>query len=58
LPFHSLVSALNGSVEGIMKALAAYYAPKIRVNRIIPSLTDSPLEASLLNSDQKRQANA
>lgn len=58
LPFHSLVSASKGAVEGLTKALAAEYAPKIRVNCIAPSLTDSPLAASLLNSDQKRQANA
>jgi NAD(P)-dependent dehydrogenase (short-subunit alcohol dehydrogenase family) len=57
-PFHSQVSASKGAIEGLTKALAAEYAPKIRVNCIAPSLTDSPLAASLLNSDQKRQANA
>lgn len=58
LPFHSQVSASKGAIEGLVKALAAEYAPKIRVNCIAPSLTDSPLAASLLNSDQKREANA
>lgn len=58
LPFHSQVSASKGAIEGLTKALAAEYAPKIRVNCIAPSLTDSPLAASLLNTDQKRQANA
>ena len=58
MPFHSQVSASKGAIEGLTKALAAEYAPKIRVNCIAPSLTDTPLSASLLNNDQKREANA
>jgi len=58
LPFHSQVSASKGAIEGLTKALAAEYAPKIRVNCIAPSLTDTPLAASLVNSEQKREANA
>ena len=58
LPFHTQVSASKGAIEGFTKALAAEYAPKIRVNCIAPSLTDTPLAASLLNTDQKKEANA
>ncbi len=58
LPFHTQVSTSKGAIEGLTRALAAEYAPKIRVNCIAPSLTDTPLAASLLNSDQKREANA
>ena len=58
IPFHSQVSASKGAIEGLTKALAAEYAPKIRVNCIAPSLTDTPLAADLLNSEQKKQANA
>ncbi len=58
LPFHTQVSASKGAIEGLTRALAAEYAPTIRVNCIAPSLTDSPLAASLLNSDQKREVNA
>lgn len=58
LPFHSQVSASKGAIEGLTKALAAEYAPKIRVNCIAPSLTDTPLAASLLKSEQKKEANA
>ena len=58
LPFHSQVSASKGAIEGLTKALAAEYAPKIRVNCIAPSLTDTPLAASLVNNEQKREANA
>lgn len=58
LPFHSQVSASKGAIEALTKALAAEYAPKIRVNCIAPSLIDTPMAASLLNSDQKKEANA
>jgi len=58
LPFHTLVSTSKGAIEGLTKALAAELAPKIRVNCIAPSLTDTPLAAQLLNTEQKREANA
>ena len=58
LPFHTQVAASKGAIEGLTKALAAEYAPKIRVNCIAPSLTDTPLAASFVNSEQKREANA
>ena len=58
LSFHSQVSASKGAIEGLTKALTAEFAPKIRVNCIAPSLTDTPLAASLLNSEQKAEANA
>ncbi len=58
LPYHTQVAASKGAIEGLTKALAAEYAPKIRVNCIAPSLTDTPLAASFLNNEQKREANA
>jgi len=58
LNFHSLVASSKGAIEGLTKALSAELAPTIRVNCIAPSLTNTPLAASLLNSDQKMDANA
>lgn len=58
LPYHTQVSASKGALEGLTKALAAEFAPKIRVNCIAPSLTDTPLAASLINTEQKKEANA
>jgi NAD(P)-dependent dehydrogenase (short-subunit alcohol dehydrogenase family) len=58
LPYHTQVAASKGAIEGLTKALAAEYAPKIRINCIAPSLTDTPLAASFLNNEQKREANA
>ena len=58
LPFHTQVAASKGAIEGLTKSLAAELAPKIRVNCVAPSLTDTPLASMLLNNDQKREANA
>ena len=58
LPFHSMVAASKGAIEGFTRALAAELAPKIRVNCIAPSLTDTPLANSLLSTADKKQANA
>jgi NAD(P)-dependent dehydrogenase (short-subunit alcohol dehydrogenase family) len=56
--FHSQISASKGAIEGLTRALAAELAPRIRVNAIAPSLTDTPLASTLLNSDTKRESNA
>ena len=58
LNFHSQVAASKGAIEGLTKALSAELAPTIRVNCIAPSLTDTPLAAALLNTEQKVEANA
>lgn len=57
-PYHSQVSASKGAIEGLTRALAAEFSPKIRVNCIAPSLTDTPLAGNLLNTDEKKEANA
>ena len=56
--FHSQVSTSKGAIEGLSRALAAEFAPKIRVNCIAPSLTDTPLASKLLSTDEKKAANA
>lgn len=55
MPFHTSVAAAKGAIEGFAKALAAEYAPKLRVNVIAPSLVDTPLATRLLNNDKKRE---
>ena len=58
MPFHTSISAAKGAVEGMAKSLAAELAPKIRVNLIAPSLTDTALASNLLNTDAKRESAA
>lgn len=56
--FHSIVSASKGAIEGLTKALSAELAPTIRVNCIAPSITQTNLAGSILNTDDKIAANA
>ncbi len=58
MPFHASIASAKGAVEGLTRSLAAELAPKIRVNAIAPSLTDTPLAESLLSNDAKREASA
>lgn len=58
LNFHTQVATSKGAIEGLTKALSAELAPSIRVNCIAPSLTNTPLAAGLLNTEQKLEANA
>ena len=53
--FHSSIAVSKGAIEGLMKSLAAEWAPFVRVNCIAPSLTDTPLAQDLLNTEQKRE---
>ncbi|MEO9870717.1 SDR family NAD(P)-dependent oxidoreductase [Ekhidna sp.] len=54
--FHSSIAASKGAIEGLTKSLAAEFAPKIRVNCIAPSVTDTPLAERLLSTDEKKEA--
>jgi 3-oxoacyl-[acyl-carrier protein] reductase len=58
MAFHASVAAAKGAVEGLAKSLAAEWAPKIRVNAIAPSLTDTKLAEKLLATDEKKKAAA
>lgn len=55
MPFHTSVAAAKGAIEGFARALAAEYTPKLRVNVIAPSLTDTPLAGKLLNNVAKKE---
>lgn len=56
MPFHASIAGAKGAVEGLTKSLAAEFAPKIRVNAIAPSLTQTPLAEKLLNAEAKLKA--
>lgn len=58
MAFHASISAAKAAVEGLTKSLAAELAPKIRVNAIAPSLTDTPLASQFLGTEEKRAASA
>lgn len=53
---HAIISSAKGAVEGVTKALAAEWAPKVRVNCIAPSLSDTPLAKPLTSSEKMAEA--
>lgn len=58
MPFHASIAGAKGAIEGLTRALAAEYAPRVRVNAVAPSLTETPLAEKLLNSESKITAAA
>ena len=58
MPFHASVAGAKGAVEGLARSLAAELAPRIRVNCIAPSLTNTPLASKLLSSEEKVEGSA
>ena len=56
MPFHASIAMAKGAVEGLTRSLAAEWAPVIRVNAVAPSLTNTPLAARLLASEERVQA--
>lgn len=56
MPFHSSVSMAKGAIEGLTKALAAEFAPSIRVNCVAPSLANTPLAEKFINTPEKLEA--
>ena len=58
MPMHSSVAAAKGAVEGLVRSLAAEWAPKVRVNAIAPALVDTALVERMLGTPEKREAMA
>lgn len=56
MPFHASISMAKSAIEGLTLALAAEFAPIIRVNAVAPSLTQTPLAEKLINSPEKMEA--
>lgn len=49
---HASIAMAKGAVEGLARALAAEFAPRLRVNVIAPSLTRTPLAKDLTDNPQ------
>jgi NAD(P)-dependent dehydrogenase (short-subunit alcohol dehydrogenase family) len=56
MSFHASIASAKGAIEGLTRSLAVELAPKIRVNAIAPSLTNTKLAEKLLNSDKKLES--
>lgn len=55
MPFHTSIASAKGAIEGFTLSLAAELAPKVRVNAIAPSLTDTPLSHHLVQDPKKKE---
>ncbi len=55
MAYHTSIASAKGALESFGRALAAELAPRVRVNMVAPSLTDTPLASSLLNTESKHQ---
>jgi NAD(P)-dependent dehydrogenase (short-subunit alcohol dehydrogenase family) len=53
MAFHASIASAKGAIEGLTRSIAAEFAPKIRVNAVAPSLTNTPLAEKLINAEAK-----
>lgn len=58
MSYHAAIASAKGAVEGLTRSLAAELAPKIRVNCIAPSITNTQLAGRLLATEEKQKASA
>lgn len=50
--FHASMGMAKGAIRGLTLSLAAELAPKVRVNAISPSLTQTPLAEGILSNEK------
>ena len=53
---HSIISTAKGAIEGLTLALAAEFAPKVKVNCIAPSLTNAKMTQNILKNENIKKA--
>ena len=53
---HSIISSAKAAVEGLTFALAAEFAPHVRVNCIAPSLSKSKMAGSMLKNEKMAES--
>lgn len=52
MPYHASIAAAKSGVEGLVKSLGAELAPKIRINAIAPTVTNTGLASKLLRNER------
>ncbi|MFH6990987.1 SDR family NAD(P)-dependent oxidoreductase [Flavobacterium sp. FlaQc-48] len=55
MPFHASIATAKSAVEGLVKSLGAELAPVVRINAIAPTITETPLSASILRNDRMKE---
>ena len=52
MPYHASVSASKSAIDGTVKTLGAELAPKIRINAIAPTITNTELASKILRNEK------
>ena len=52
MPYHSSVAVSKSAVDGLVKTLGAELAPRVRVNAIAPTITNTDLASKLLRNEK------
>jgi NAD(P)-dependent dehydrogenase (short-subunit alcohol dehydrogenase family) len=55
-PNHTAIAAAKGGVEAFVRSAAAELAPRLRVNCVAPSLSDTPLAARMTSNEAVKKA--
>ena len=53
MTFHSSISSSKSALEGFARSLSAELAPRVAVNCVAPSLTDTPMASHLIDNEKK-----
>ena len=52
MPYHASVSVAKSGIDGLVKTLGSELAPKVRVNAIAPTITNTELASKILRNDK------
>tara|TARA_B100001564_G_C20634493_1_gene669001 strand:+ start:790 stop:1473 length:684 start_codon:yes stop_codon:yes gene_type:complete len=52
MPYHASVSVAKSGIDGLVKTLGAELAPKVRINAIAPTITQTDLASKILRNEK------
>ena len=52
MPYHASVSVAKSGIDGLVKTLGSELAPKVRINAIAPTITNTDLASKILRNDK------
>ena len=52
MPYHASVSVAKSGVDGLVKTLGSELAPKVRINAIAPTITNTDLASKILRNEK------
>jgi NAD(P)-dependent dehydrogenase (short-subunit alcohol dehydrogenase family) len=56
MPFHASIAASKAALEGLVRSLGAELAGQVRINAVAPTITQTPLSASILRNDKIKES--